>query len=214
MDKSSESKFFKIAIKYKAFKILQIVWESSYKPVYNKGSRNSLKYSLYNSTILKPSRNLDRRRNFTLVNAIQYHKNKKNSKSFTISELIMILKKEKNRQAISEIMKWRFLEYDKDLISILFQEELYDEVYNLIWNRKNICLKFNKDQFREVIKNGEQLDLILYFLRIPDCRVILDELDVQKSIVKNYMKTGKKMYYGAEMLVAVYKSTWQQGLTK
>ncbi len=86
-------------------------------------------------------------------------------------------------------MKWKYLEYDKDLMSILFQEELYDEVYNLIWNsKKNLELNFNKDQFREVIKNGEQLDLILYFLKIPDCKVILDEPDVQRSIVKNYMK--------------------------
>jgi hypothetical protein len=126
----------------------------------------------------------------------------------------MNYKRKKNLYAINEIMKWKYLEFDKDLIEVLFKEELYDEVYNLIWNRKNIAIKFTKDQFREVIKNGEQLDLILYFLRIHDCRVILDEPEVQKSIVNNYMKTGNKLYYGAEMLVAVYKSTWQQGLTK
>ncbi len=129
-----------------------------------------------------------RKSSFTIQNALQYHRNKKKGKNFKISELLLYLKRRKNMQAISDIMKWKYLEYDKDLLSILFQEELYDEVYNLIWNRKNLELNFNKDQFREVIKNGEQLDLILYFLKIPDCKVILDEHEVQKSIVRNYMK--------------------------
>jgi hypothetical protein len=70
----------------------------------------------------------------------------------------------------------------------LFEEELYDEVYNLIWNAKQIQLNFTKEHFREVIKNGEQLDLILYFLNIADCRVILDEPSVQKDIVDIYMR--------------------------
>jgi hypothetical protein len=83
-------------------------------------------------------------------------------------------------------MKWKYLQYDRKLITVLFQEELYDEVHNLIWNAKH-TLDFNEDQFRIVIKNGEQLDLILYFLDITDCRVILDEPSVQKDIVDNYM---------------------------
>jgi hypothetical protein len=214
LDKGPDSKFFRTALKHNALKILQIVWEGSFKPLEGRTTKTFLRTSMLRSTILKNSRLTERKKNFTLDNALQYHKNKRKSKNFSISELLMNFKRKNNHQAIAEIMKWKYLEYDRDLMNVLFKEELYDEVYNLIWNRKNIAIRFNKDQFREVIKNGEQLDLILYFLRIQDCRVILDEPEVQKSIVNNYMKTGNKLYYGAEMLVAVYRSTWQQGLTK
>ena len=82
------------------------------------------------------------------------------------------------------------MEFDNELVPVLFKEELYNEVYSLIWNVKEIQLNFTKEHFREVIKNGEQLDLIIYFLKLPDCRIILDESVVQKDIVDIYM-----MYY-------------------
>lgn len=196
------------------------MWENSFTSISDKTSKSQRKTLLGNSTYLK-SKSTYRKGNFTLQNALKYHKNKKKYKNFQISELLLYFKRRKNKQAIIEILKWKYLEFDKNLFTILFREELYDEVYNLIWNRKNLELNFNKDQFREVIKNGEQLDLILYFLKITECKVILDEQDVQKSIVKNYMKyiilklrSGKKVYYGAEMLVCIYRTSWHQNFTK
>jgi len=60
----------------------------------------------------------------------------------------------------------------------------------------------------------EQIDLILYFIKIRECRVILDEYSIQSTIVENYMKFGSKMYYGAEMLIYIYKLNWNNDLTK
>jgi hypothetical protein len=85
-------------------------------------------------------------------------------------------------------MKWKFLESDKELLTTLFNNNCFDDVYNLIWKNKNFNLSFTKEQFKIVINDGEQLDLILYFLKSRDCRVILDDIDVQRNIVKNYMK--------------------------
>ncbi len=72
---------------------------------------------------------------------------------------------------------------------------------------------FTKDQFKIVIKL-EQIDLILYFLKMRECRVVLEEFEVQEIIVEKYMKYGSKMYYGAEMLLFIYKSNWNNDLTK
>jgi hypothetical protein len=188
LDKGPDSKFYNAAVKYNSLKVLRFVWESSWKNFSDKGGTNTLKKNLTDSSTILKSKSFVRKSNFTIQNALQYHKNKKKNKNFKISELLLYFKKRNNKHAIAEILKWKFLEYDRDLLNILFQEELYNEVFNLIWNRKNLELNFTKDQFREVIKNGEQLDLILFFLKIPDCKVILDEADVQKSIVKNYMK--------------------------
>lgn len=47
-----------------------------------------------------------------------------------------------------------------------------------------------------------------------ECRVILEEFEIQETIVEKYMKYGSKMYYGAEMLLYIYKLNWNNDLTK
>jgi hypothetical protein len=61
--------------------------------------------------------------------------------------------------------------------------------------------------FKIVIDN-EELELIIYFLRIKDCRVILEDHAIQKKIIEKYIRFGHKFYYGAEMLSYIYKIVW------
>lgn len=65
-----------------------------------------------------------------------------------------------------------------------------------------------------IIIQEEQLDLILYFLKMHHLRSVLDDVKVQEDIVRKYLKRGKNMYYGAEMISFVHKAVWTSDLTK
>ena len=105
------------------------------------------------------------------------------------------------------------MEHDQNLLSVLFQKNCFEEISNLIWKKKIYNWNFTKEHFKFIIEQ-EQIDLILYFVKIRDCRVILEDYGIQNRIVNKYMKYGSKIYYGAEMLIYVYKLNWNNDLTK
>jgi hypothetical protein len=84
-------------------------------------------------------------------------------------------------------LKWKYISNDKKLLDTLFTNNYFDEIYTLMsisktrWN-------FTSEQFKIVIYNGSQLDLILYFLRDPSCVKLLHDGDIQQHIVKKYLK--------------------------
>jgi len=57
----------------------------------------------------------------------------------------------------------------------------------LIQNKKRDEWTFKKQQFKMVIEK-EELDLISFFLKKRECRVVLDDQRIQRKIVETYMK--------------------------
>jgi len=72
------------------------------------------------------------------------------------------------------------------LLNCLFQLERFEEIALLIHKYKQDTWHFSNDQFIKVIKKNE-LELILFFLKIRECRNVLDEYDIQLIIVKEYI---------------------------
>jgi hypothetical protein len=120
----------------------------------------------------------------------------------------------KNKQAINEVLNWKYLEKDKQLLEKLFQKKCFDEIANLIFKKKIVNIwNLNEIQFKIVVEH-EEYDLIIFFLKIKHCRKLLNEHVIQSLIVNKYIKCGSKLYYGAEMLSYVYKLSWNYELTK
>lgn len=113
---------------------------------------------------------------------------------------------------IMEITSWKHLDADKNLIEKLFLLNKFEEINILIWKREYNWVLTN-EHFKKVIEAKES-DLILYFLKISDCRIELNNHSIQKIIVSNYIANGNTMYYGAEMLGYIYKTRWNNKLTK
>jgi len=81
---------------------------------------------------------------------------------------------------------WDHLETEKGLLNCLFAMERFEEIALLIHKYKPDTWRFSNEQFLKVIRKHE-LELILFFLKIWECRRILDELEVQIIIVKRYI---------------------------
>ena len=130
---------------------------------------------------------------------------------FWLHDLIIYYKSINNHQSIKYICKWAYLDQDQDLLTTLFETNCFDQISVLIYNDMIYKWTFTKEQFKTVIEQS-RLDLIVYFLNMRNCRIILDEPGIQKTIVQQYMRFGHKMYYGAEMLVYIYKINWNNEL--
>ncbi len=133
---------------------------------------------------------------------------------FTLSTLVDKLEKQKLSEQIRHVLDWKFIDKDSELLQRLFDHRRFDEISLLIFkHKKGIKWNLTREMFKIVIDN-EELELIIYFLRIKDCRVILEDHSIQKKIVEKYIKFGHKFYYGAEMLSYIYKIVWNNELTK
>jgi len=105
-----------------------------------------------------------------------------------VSDLIEAFSKNGVKEGISDIItKWKFLEHEKNLTNILFKHECFDEISELIYSVKGISRHFTEDDF-ELVINKEELDLSLYFLKLPNCRQLLNNKGIQNVIVENYIK--------------------------
>jgi hypothetical protein len=173
-----------IALKSNSLKVLQYVWESSYE------SQNlKKKKSIFINNTIRSSISNKLRKSINPNSLNTYLPNKQKNKSFNVSQIISHYSQNKSKHNfLSEIMKWKYLEFDMDLLTTLFTHLCFNEIYTLMWKQTNHSWTFTKDQFRIVINNGEQLDLILYFLNLRECRLVLDEVEIQRKIVKHYMK--------------------------
>jgi hypothetical protein len=93
-----------------------------------------------------------------------------------------------NLNAIKEIIKWNNLDKDEDFLHRLFEKNYFDEISYLLYSEKySRSWVRTKEHFRLVI-HSKELDLIIYFLQIRDCRTVLEEPQIQEFIVRNYMK--------------------------
>lgn len=108
---------------------------------------------------------------------------------------------------------WKYIDNDKDLIETLFKRDNFDEIGYLIWKKRAGKWRLNENHFDIVIK-ADQLELIPFFLGLPECRTLLHSKDTQKYIVENYFKFGNKIYYAAIMLGFIDIGNWDTTLTK
>lgn len=129
-----------------------------------------------------------------------------------ISKLVEMLDSLKYTSEIMEITSWKYLDADKELIEKLFLLNKFEEINILLW-KKEYNWDLKKEHFKKVIEANE-CDLILYFLKISHCRVELNDHKIQKMIVSNYISKGNTMYYAAEMVGYIYKTRWDNNLTK
>ena len=180
----------KTAIKNKNKKFLKYIWEA---PI------------LSNKILYETKKNEPNIGNKSLATIIDNNlKNFNNGmKVINISSLI---EAKKNKFSLSKdligemISTWKFLDMDNELFSSLFKCGLYDEINILIYrypNHKN--WNFTQQNFRTIIRD-KAVNLILPCLQVYECRKILRENEIQKTIISNYLTKGYLMYYGAEML--------------
>ena len=113
---------------------------------------------------------------------------------------------------LNKLLTWKNIEKDYSFIDSLFQNNCFEQIGILLtkWPHERLS---KPDYFRTVIFQGE-CELILFFLKRSDCRYILTEPSIQEIIVKEYISSGEKLYYGAEMLLYIYKNKWRGELTK
>ena len=192
-----------IAAETESMQFLQYLWEKEDDSLYgHKSSRFSKRQSKFYSIKL-----------FNLE-APPFKPN------FSMNSIIKILidndkkpnKKNSSNSNINRILKWENIERDKTFIDTLFQYECFDQISVLIskWPGEKFA---NPEYFRKVIYKI-QTELILFYLKRRECKLILTDHSLQEYIVKEYMSKGELLYYGAEMLTYIYKNQWNSELTK
>ena len=133
---------------------------------------------------------------------------------FSLTFLIDKFTETDKKEDIKYVIFWRFIEKDENFLEKLFEKKCFDEISTLIYKKNFINKwKLNKEQFKIVIEQ-EEFDLILFFLSVKSCIIILQDSRIQAFIVRRYIKSGSKLYYGAEMLSYIYKLSWNSELTK
>ena len=127
---------------------------------------------------------------------------------FSITDLLERLFKINQRDLIQEIISsWKYLDNDSTLLQTLFRNKAYDEISILLYRYPNHPhWRISQTNFREVIQN-DGLELIILCLQEDECKLILEDRKIQRTIVNNYLLHGEKLYYGAEMLSNVKKTS-------
>jgi hypothetical protein len=204
----SDEKIINEAVMNSSLSFLRYLWEQSHitkdEKFLFKRSSNNENYKIRNEknkSMLQVNFNLGN--NFNNGNLV-----------FELSYLIKQFSKVVpfNQAPIHEIISnWNFIEKDRNLLATLFEVHCFDDISTLIYRIPGRW-EFTKEQFSVLIEEGE-LDLILYYVRIRECRVILENPENQKKIINNYIRFGNKMYYGAEMLSYISRSNWNMNST-
>lgn len=195
-----------LAVKHLSLTFLKYIWENTFRSNYYKFKEVNNKF-LIKSKYISKSELLDN----------YYNKYIKNNKiSFLISDIIeKSIKNKTCNLKFNEILKnWDYLEFDRNLLNVLFKYNLYDDILILIHRDLHDNWKFEETYFCQVIKQKE-CSLIEYF--INNCSYIkkcLNSYTVQNIIVNNYMLFGSKIYYGTEMICNIFKTNWHEDLTK
>ena len=127
---------------------------------------------------------------------------------FTITDLLDRLFIIQSRDIIQEIISsWKYLDNDSTLLQTLFRNKAYDEISILLYRYPNHPhWRISQNNFREVIKN-DGLELIILCLQEDECKLVLEDRKIQRTIVNNYFLQGEKLYYGAEMLSNIKKTS-------
>jgi hypothetical protein len=189
---------------------LKTIWENTFST-----GNGTMHGSMVNKTMAERKNSkflkfLEPKKRGTINNEILFNNGQP---IFWPKDLIKYYKDLKNINAMKHVIKWNYLDQDTMLLSVLFDTASYDKIAALIFTGQINRWEITKDQFRMVIEQS-RLDLIVYFLNLRSCRMILEDFQIQQTVVSSYMKVGYKMYYGAEMLTYIYKINWNNELTK
>ncbi len=178
------------AINNSCLKFLQSVWELSFDEKKRLVSNHKTKFRTF-SPSFNHSHTVfsdNHLKNSLFGHFAGYNPNFNNGLApFKISLLIEKFAKNKNNEAIKYIITWNNLESDHEFLQKLFDYNCFDEISILIYSAKRLKWPITKEMFRSIIINDE-LDLLLFFLKIQECRLILEHPDIQKFIVEKYMR--------------------------
>lgn len=207
-----------LAIQSKSIEFLKFIWENTFRRPDEERDEGYSKTRL----MLQQSMKFSSLGEYGTKRSIFIHQIQKASTGnfnkgaplfFIGKDLVPRLKNKDDKIFLNRIInEWKYIEYDEELLNNLFENLCFDEISTLIW-KKRLPWNFTKEHFKLAIEH-DQFELILHFIRLRDCRSVLNEKPYQKKIVDQYMKFGNKMFYGAEMLVYIYQSQWDYGLTK
>lgn len=79
------------------------------------------------------------------------------------------------------------MQSDLDFLQKLFDYKCFEEISYLVYSKKKLKWRLTKEMFKSTLIHNE-LDLNFFFLKIKDCRVILENPEIQKIIVEKYIK--------------------------
>jgi len=199
---------------YNSKEFLQFIWETrnkrneiELKKIYTKKKKYKIKHFNNNIFSMDDEAIKSHLQNFfetSISNTIF----KDITIDFSITDLLERLFKINQRDLIQEIIySWKYLDNDSTLLQTLFRNKAYDEISILLYRYPNHPhWRISQNNFREVIQN-EGLELIILCLQEDECKLILEERRIQRIIVNNYLLHGEKLYYGAEMLSNVKKTS-------
>ena len=173
-----------VAIETSSMAFLKFTWEKS-NETYDEQNRNSVTFKhLTLKNILSAKKK-----------SILYHQSLKLNSSylnkrevvFTLSYLVAEFKRRGKFSYLNQIITdWKYLDGDEEFLKTLFDNNCFSQICTLIWKNK-IFWTFNEENFKKVIEH-EQVDLILHFLQLRECRNILNTVVIQKTIVNNCTK--------------------------
>ena len=107
---------------------------------------------------------------------------------FCVSSLVEKFEKNKCSKNIKELLEWKFIDKDKDLLQKLFDYKCFEEITLLIYKyKKKFKWSLTREMFKTIILK-EELDLLIFFIKIKDCRIILEDQSIQKLIIDKYIK--------------------------
>lgn len=181
-----------LAINNSCMKFLQYLWELSFEDKqpekfnnHTSKAKSGVSQSFKNShTVFSENHN----RKSAFGHSIGHNPHFNNGLApFKVSLLAEKFAKNNNHDAIKDILLWEHLDNDSDFLQKLFDNLCFDEISILIYSRRKLKWPLTKDMFRSTITHNE-LDLLLFFLKIKECRIILDYIEIQKLIVEKYMR--------------------------
>lgn len=195
-----EQDIVEMAINQQKFEFLQYVWEHL-----NKSFEKDLSNIQVGSSTEKFSLAEMMDRKISLFNYDTYI-------LFKVSAIINSRKGKISRPNICKMLKWKYLENDRQLIDTLMKHKFYEEILILLNDNRDLNWTFKPEYFVDLLESNDCL-LIPYFLQYVDLKKYINKSETQKQIVEKYIKYGNKIYYGAEMLSQVYKNSWNQDNT-
>ena len=206
------TQFIKNGSMYNSKELLKFIWETKNKAKKDSENKKKNEISIHSTflTELLPYEDLGIKSHLesffssSLKNTIF----KDIKIDFSISDILEKLFQANSLEIIQEIISsWKYLDHDTTLLQTLFRNKAYDEISILLYRYPNHPhWRITPNNFKEVILN-EGLELIILCLNEKGCKMVLDDLSIQKRIVNNYLLAGEKMYYGAEMLSNIKKTS-------
>jgi hypothetical protein len=183
------------AVTNSSIKFLKFIWELCFdiekeektKQSYNHLSVKSFRTNYKTVSEMSKEKTSSKKNIYGAVSMNKNNNFNQGNTPFMLSNLVEKFALAKKYEEIHEIIEWKNLSVDNDLLQRLFDNNCFNEISLLLSKTKKIRWLLTKDMFRSVIEN-EELDLILFFLTKPEVNSLIKDPLIQKKIVDKYIK--------------------------